>query len=349
MKLFDLINDINKPDEKILKEAQDKINNKLKPPGSLGKLEDIAVRLCLIQNKLNPETEKKLMLVFAGDHGITMEGVSAYPSGITPQMVYSFLNKKAAINVLCKQNNIDIKIIDMGVNHDFLINNDIFYNKKINKGTKNFLLEKAMTKDEAILSIQNGIDVFFDVYNKDKIDLIGVGDMGIGNTSSSSGIISVITGISPDETVGRGTGLDDDKLKNKIQVIKKSLKKHSPDKNDPIDILSKIGGFEIGGITGAILASAYKKIPVVIDGIISTAACLLAYKFNKNIIHFIFASHASVEKGQSYALDYMNLNPLLDLQMRLGEGTGAALAMNIIDASSKIMNDMGSFDDIILK
>ena len=259
-------------------------------------------------------------------------------------MVYNFLNGGAAINVLCKHNKIDIKIIDIGVNFNFK-NNEKLIDKKINKGTKNFTKTQAMTKEEAIQTLQNGINVFNEINNKKKIDIIGLGDMGIGNTTSSSAIISCITGIEPEKCTGRGTGIDDAKLQNKINIIKKAISLHNPKKDDAVDILQKIGGFEIGGIAGTILAAAYNKIPIVIDGIISTTGAILAYLLNPNVSDYIFAGHKSVEIGQKAALNFMNLEPILDLNMRLGEGTGASLAINIIDASCKIMREMASFED----
>ncbi|HOV14821.1 MAG TPA: nicotinate-nucleotide--dimethylbenzimidazole phosphoribosyltransferase [Spirochaetota bacterium] len=344
MKLDEILAGIKETDKTILSKAEDKINNKTKPLGALGVLEDIAIKMSLIQQNLNPIINKKLICVFAGDHGITKEGVSAFPSEVTPQMVYNFLNGGAAINVLTRHNNIDIKVVDMGVNYDFGSVKGLI-NKKVAKGTKNFLNEAAMSYTEAVKSIEYGFEVFTELYNQEKIDLYGTGDMGIGNTTSSSAIISVITGALPSETTGRGTGINDESLKVKIKIITDALKKHNPDKNDPIDILLKVGGFEIGGIAGSILGACYHKVPVVLDGIISTAAGLIAYSLKREVSDYLFSGHRSVEKGQTYALKHLNIRPLIDLDLRLGEGTGSALAMNIIEAGCKIMSEMSSFDD----
>jgi len=344
MKLNEIIKGIKKTDLSINAKAQQKIDLKTKPQGSLGVLEDIAVKMSMIQNNLNPVIDNKVMTVFAADHGIATEGVSAYPKEVTRQMVYNFLNNGAAINVLCRHNGININIIDMGVDFDFPCNINII-NKKIQKGTKDFSNEESMSEEDAILSVQSGIDVFEELNRVKKIDIIGLGDMGIGNTASSSAIISAATGIAPAETTGRGTGINDSTLSKKIKMIETALAKHKPDKTNGIDILKKVGGFEIGGIAGAILAACYHKTAVVIDGIISTAGALIAYLLNNKVADYLFAGHKSVEIGQTAALNLIGIEPLLDLKMRLGEGTGASLAINIIEAACKIMTEMASFED----
>lgn len=345
MKLENVIKGITSIEEKLQEEAIKKINNKTKPIGSLGRIEEIAVKLSLIQNNLNPKIEKKVIFVYAADHGVVEESVSAFPKEVTAQMVFNFINKGAAINVLSEHNAIDLKVVDIGVDFDF---NDVkgLITRKIAKGTRNFLKQRAMTEEETLKALQIGIDIFEEAYKENKIDIIGVGDMGIGNTTSSSAIISAVTGLPAVETTGRGTGIDDNSLKRKIEVIDKAIKFHNLDTNSSgIEILQKIGGFEIGGIAGTILASAYHKVPIVIDGIISTAAALIAYKINSSIKDYMFASHKSVEKGHIKALNLLGLNPILDLNMRLGEGTGSALAINIIEASAKIMSKMASFEE----
>ena len=344
MQILELVKKIEKTDNTLKMEAQKKIDFKTKPVGSLGMLESIAVKMSQIRQSLNPDIKSKAMFVFAGDHGIASEGVSAFPAEVTPQMVLNFLNGGAAINVLCRHNNIGISIVDMGVNFDFNKAEGLI-DRKIAMGTRNFLKGEAMTETEALRALQAGADVFFESAKSTGLDLAGVGDMGIGNTTSSSAIISAVTGLAPDKTTGRGTGIDDEKLKAKIKMIETALSIHKPDRNNPLDILKKIGGFEIAGIAGAILASAFSRTPIVIDGIISTAAALIAYKFNPNVSDYIFAGHKSVEIGQKAALELMRLSPILQLDMRLGEGTGAALAMNIIEASCRIMREMASFEE----
>ncbi len=324
--------------------AQDKIDNKTKPLGALGKLEDLAVQMCLIQNTLDPVINGKAMFVFAGDHGITEEGVSAFPSEVTFQMVDNFLKGGAAINVLCRHHNIDIKIVDMGVNADFKKHPDLII-KKVRKGTRNFAIEEAMTEKEVFEAIAGGMEAFFYVYDQKKIDIVGLGEMGIGNTTSASSIISAVTGISPLEATGRGTGIDDKVLAHKTGIIEKALNFHQPDPENGYEVLRKIGGYEIAGIAGAVLAAASKGTAVVLDGVISTAAGLIAYVINPKITGYVISGHKSVEISQKAALAHMGLDPVIDLNMRLGEGTGAALTINIADAACRIMREMASFDD----
>jgi nicotinate-nucleotide--dimethylbenzimidazole phosphoribosyltransferase len=328
----------------LLAGATEKIDEKAKPLGALGRLEDLAVQMCLIQNSLYPAIRKKTLFVFAGDHGITEEGVSAYPSEVTGQMVENFLNGGAAINVLCRHHGIEMKVVDMGVIAEF-DNHPNLIKKKVNKGTKNFAIEDAMTVKEMIIALENGMETFLDAYEKEKIDIVGLGEMGIGNTTSASAIISVITGLSPSQTTGRGTGVDDKGLKHKTSVIERALNFHTPDSGNGFEILCKIGGFEIAGITGAVLAAASKKTAVVLDGVISTAAGLIAYIINPDIKGYLISSHKSVERAHIAALSFIGLDPLIDFRMRLGEGTGATMAMDAAEADCKIMSQMASFDD----
>jgi nicotinate-nucleotide--dimethylbenzimidazole phosphoribosyltransferase len=330
--------------EDLLSAATARMDEKTKPLGALGRLEDLAVRMALIQNTLSPAVRQKNLFVFAGDHGITEEGVSAYPSEVTAQMVENFLNGGAAINVLCRHHGISLKIVDMGVKKDFSPHPDLII-KKVARGTRNFALEPAMTREQVIAALENGMSTFLEAYEKTPMDIVGLGEMGIGNTTSASALISVITGISPAEAAGRGTGVDDKGLAHKIEVIERVLAFHTLDPANGFEILQKIGGFEIAGIAGAILAAASKKTAIVLDGVISTAAGLLAYLIHPAVQGYLISGHRSVEKAQKAALDHMNLLPLIDFDMRLGEGTGAALAMDIIDASCKILCEMASFDE----
>jgi len=328
----------------LLSAAQAKIDNKTKPLGSLGKLEDLAVQLCLIQKKLNPRLYRKSMFVFAADHGIVEEGVSAYPSEVTGQMVKNFLEGGAAINVLCRQCGIDIRVVDMGVAGD-IENHPLLLNKKVRKGTRNFALAPAMTPEETVSAVQNGAEVFLNEYESNPIDIVGLGDMGIGNTSSATAIICAICDISPAEATGRGTGIDYKALKHKAEVIERALRFHRPNPKDALDVLQKVGGFEIAGIAGAALAAASKRTAVVLDGVISTAGGLIAYLINPNIQGFLISGHRSVEPAQETALAFMELEPLVDLNMRLGEGTGAALAIHFAEAAARIMREMASFEE----
>ncbi|MCK5311417.1 MAG: nicotinate-nucleotide--dimethylbenzimidazole phosphoribosyltransferase, partial [Desulfobacteraceae bacterium] len=331
------------PDE-LMAQAIKKIDDKTKPLGALGYLENLAIKMCLVQNTLDPKIEQKNLFVFAADHGVTQEGVSAYPAEVTAQMVENFLNKGAAINVLCQHHDIDMKVVDIGVIKEFNDHPDLI-KSKVAKGTKNFALEPAMTKDEMLQALESGMSIFQNTHNKQKTDIVGLGEMGIGNTTSAAAIICAITGITPAQATGRGTGVDDKGLEHKTETIEKVLAFHRPDPENGFEILQKIGGFEIAGIAGAILAAAQNKTAIVLDGVISTAAGLIAYIINPDIKGYLIAGHRSVEKAHISALNHMELTPLIDLQMRLGEGTGAALAINITDAACKIMTQMASFDE----
>ena len=339
-----VVENIKPLSDNLLAHATAKIDEKTKPLGALGRIEDLAVHMSLIQNDLNPEIKQKNLFVFAGDHGITEEGVSAYPSEVTAQMVDNFLNGGAAINVLCRHHNIEMKVVDMGVSREFNPHPDLII-KKVAKGTRNFAIEDAMTREQMIMALENGMTTFLEAYDKDPIDIVGLGEMGIGNTTSASAIISVITGITPAKATGRGTGVDDKGLEHKTEVIEKVLNFHTIDPINGFQILQKIGGFEIAGIAGAVLAAASKKTAVVLDGVISTAAGLVAYVINQDIQGYLISGHKSVEKAQKAALSHMDLHPLIDFNMRLGEGTGAALAIDMADTACKIMTQMASFDE----
>ncbi len=342
MKLLqDTLQKIKKLDYSLVDEAQKKLDNLTKPQGSLGRLEEIAKQIVLISGKIAPCVKNKVIFTMAADHGVTEEGISAFPKEVTPQMVYNFIKGGAGINVLARYVGAKVIVVDMGVAVD-LGNHHGFIIKKIGYGTKNIAKGPAMSREEAIASIEAGIEVFEAEYSKG-IDIVGTGDMGIGNTTASSAITSVITGRPVEDVTGRGTGIDVKTLDRKIEIIKKAIGVNKPDIKDVLDVLSKIGGFEIGGIAGVILAAAAKRVPVVIDGFISGAAALIAYQLKPEVKDFIVASHCSVEKGHKIVLDYLGLKPILDLDLRLGEGTGAALGMGIIEASVKILTEMATF------
>ncbi|MCK5580142.1 MAG: nicotinate-nucleotide--dimethylbenzimidazole phosphoribosyltransferase [Candidatus Omnitrophica bacterium] len=343
---MDLLNETIKKIEEInysLKNTtQKRLDNLTKPQGSLGRLEDLAIQIVEITGKENPSVKNKVIFTMAGDHGVVEEGISAFPQEVTPQMVYNFLSDGAGINVLARHVGAKVIVVDMGVASDMDKHPDLII-KKVNYGTKNIAKGPAMTREEAISSVEHGIEVFENEY-KNGIDIVGTGEMGIGNTTPSSAIVSAITGTSVDDVTGRGTGIDDDAFQNKISVIKKALDINKPNPKDGLDVLSKTGGFEIGGLAGVILAAASRRVPVVIDGFISTAAALIAYTLQNNTKDYMIAAHSSVEKGHVVMLEHMKLKPLLDLNMRLGEGTGAALAMSIVEASVKILTEMATFE-----
>ena len=342
-KLKETVDNIRKIDDSTVAKTQKHLDSLTKPQGSLGRLEEIARKIVEITQKDSPILSNKVIFTMAADHGVAAEGISAFPQEVTPQMVYNFLGAGAGINVLAKQAGARVVIVDMGVKHDFKPHKDLRI-KKIALGTKNIAKGPAMSKEEALKAVEAGIEVFEDEFEQG-IDIVGLGDMGIGNTTASSAIVSVVTAAIADEVTGRGTGIDDKVYQHKIEVIKAAIECNKPDPQDGIDILSKIGGFEVGGLAGVILAACAHKVPVVIDGFISTAAALIAYKLEPKVKEYMIAAHSSVEKGHKIALDYLGLKPLLNLDLRLGEGTGAALAIPIIESSLKILTDMATFGD----
>ncbi|MFH1428951.1 MAG: nicotinate-nucleotide--dimethylbenzimidazole phosphoribosyltransferase [Candidatus Margulisiibacteriota bacterium] len=334
---------ITEIDHSLMKKAQARLDNLTKPQGSLGRLEELAKHIVGITRKESPEFKNKVIFTLAADHGVTEEGVSAFPREVTAQMVYNFLNGGAGINVLARHAGARIVVADLGVAEDFKSHPELLI-RKINYGTKNMAKGPAMTKLEAIRAIETGIEIFGNEFKKG-IDIIGTGEMGIGNTTAASAITAVFTKKKVAEVTGRGTGINDDTLNNKIRVIKKALKVNNPDRNDPLDVLAKVGGFEIGGLAGIILAATAKNIPIVIDGFISGAAAMIAYHIEPKVKHYLIASHCSVEQGHRYILEHLGLKPILDLNLRLGEGTGAALAIQIIEAAINILTQMATFKD----
>lgn len=323
--------------------AWKRLNNLTKPQGSLGKLEEIAAKLVAIYENPMPEIKKKAVLVFASDHGVTQEGVSAYPKEVTAQMVFNFLRGGAGINVLARHAGAEVVVVDVGIDYDFEKVNGLI-SKKVVKGTGNIAKGPALTRGDAMKCIEIGIEVVKEYHSKG-YNLFATGEMGIGNTTPSSAVVSVLTNSPVEEVTGKGTGIDEETFKRKVGVIKRAIEINKPDASDPVDVLSKVGGPEIGAIAGVVLCCASLRIPVVVDGFISTAGALMAYCINPVVKDYIFVSHNSVEKGHKRALDFMGLKPLLDLNLRLGEGTGAALAMTIIEAGLKIYREMATFDE----
>lgn len=341
-KLKNTISNIEEVDKESFEETQSRLDNLTKPQGSLGRLEELAKQIVAIKREENPILKNKIIFTLAGDHGVVEEGVSAYPKEVTPQMVYNFLRGGAGVNVLARQVGCRVIVADIGVAENLKIVDCRFVNKKINYGTRNFAKELAMTKDEAIKAIEAGIELVEEEINSG-LDIIGTGDMGIGNTTPSSAIVSVVCGKSIEEVTGRGTGIDDKIYKNKINVIKRGIELHKPNPDDAIDILSKLGGYEIAGIAGVILGGARYKIPVIIDGFISGAGALIAYKLQPKVKDYLIASHLSFEPGHKIMLEYLGLKPILSLDMRLGEGTGSCLGIFIVEASCKILSEMATF------
>jgi nicotinate-nucleotide--dimethylbenzimidazole phosphoribosyltransferase len=341
-RLNETISRIERIDYSLAEKTQKRLDSLTKPLGSLGRLEELAKRMIEITKHENPPIKNKVIFTMAGDHGVVKEGVSAFPQEVTAQMVYNFLARGAGINVLAEHTGARVVVVDMGVAEELKDENTELKVKKINFGTKNMAEGPAMTKEEAVKSIEAGIEVFEEEF-LNGIDIVGTGEMGIGNTTASSAIAAVIMGRPVEDVTGRGTGINDKALKHKIEVIKKSIEVNRPIAKDAIDVLQKTGGFEIGGLVGVILAAASKRVPVIIDGFISGAAALIAYRLEPKVKDYMVAAHCSVEQGHKIILDYMGLKPLLDLDLRLGEGTGAALAMNIVEAGIKILTEMATF------
>jgi nicotinate-nucleotide--dimethylbenzimidazole phosphoribosyltransferase len=327
--------------KKAMEEARIRQDNLTKPRGSLGQLETLSIQVSGIKGKPRPRIIHKVIFTLAGDHGVTREGVSAYPSEVTPQMVYNFLRGGAAINVMAGQVGARVIVADLGV-ASILERNPQLKEKKVALGTHNIAEGPAMSREEAIRSIEAGIELIEEELPKG-IDILGTGDMGIGNTTASSAITTALTGADVTTVTGRGTGLDDEGWKRKVKVIEKALKINRPNPKDAIDVLSKVGGFEIGGIVGIILAGARYQIPVVIDGFISGAAALIATSLSPEVRSYLIASHQSVEQGHKIILEHLGLKPLLNLDLRLGEGTGAALGIFLVEASLKILDEMATF------
>ncbi len=342
-KIQETVSKIGSLDLDRMQKAQAKLDNLTKPHGSLGRLEELAKQIVGITGDINSKLNKKTIIVMASDHGVVDEGVSAYPKDVTAQMVYNFLSGGAGINVLAKHIGAEVKVVDVGVASD-LGEHPFLVSKKVDFGTKNMAKGPAMTKKQALKSIQAGIEVVEDVI-RDGCDIIGTGDMGIGNTTASSAIASVNCQVDVNLVTGHGTGIDKSGLEHKINVIKGAIALNKPDSSDAIDVLAKIGGFEIGGIAGVILGASANRIPVVIDGFISGAGALLAASIAPKSKDFMIASHCSVEKGHRIVLEKLGLKPLFDFNMRLGEGTGAALGMDIAEASVKILNEMATFEE----
>lgn len=334
------IGEIKEIDYGCMKKTQSRLNNLTKPQGSLGRLEEVAKQICAITGKDDPCLQKKVIFTLAADHGVVKEGISSFPQEVTAQMVHNFLSGGAGINVLAKHVGAKVVVADVGIASDIIDSRLII--KKINYGTKNMAHGPAMTRKEAIRSISAGIGIFENEF-AGGIDIVGTGEMGIGNTTASSAITAVFTKKPVEEITGKGTGLNDTGLAHKIKIIKNSISLNHPDPADAIDVLSKVGGFEIGGLSGIILAAASKRIPVVIDGFISGAAALIAFALAPKTQGYMLASHNSVERGHRIILKHIGLRPLFDLGMRLGEGTGAALGMGLADAAIKILTEMATF------
>ncbi|MDD3925092.1 MAG: nicotinate-nucleotide--dimethylbenzimidazole phosphoribosyltransferase [bacterium] len=328
-------------DRSAMEEATARQEMLTKPVGSLGRLEKLSVQLAGITGNPRPTVERKLVITMAGDHGVAAEGVSAFPVEVTPQMVHNFLSGGAAVNVLARQAGARVCVVDMGIACDMPTVEGL-RRRKISYGTGNIALGPAMSREQAVRAIEAGIGVVEEEMAAG-LDLVATGDMGIANTTPSSAVTAAVTGASAAEVTGRGTGISDESLSRKIEVIERALQVNRPDPNDGLDVLAKVGGFEIGGLAGVIIGAAANRIPVVVDGFISGAAMLIALVLAPEVKPYLIASHRSVEGGHTLAMRWAGLEPLLDLDMRLGEGTGAVLSMHIVEAACRILDEMATF------
>ncbi len=328
-------------DEGAMAEAQARQDILTKPQGSLGRLEELSVQLAGIQGKPVPQIRHKAIITMAGDHGVVAEGVGNWPQEVTVQMVYNFLRGGAGINVLARQVGARVIVVDMGVAGDLGPDPQLL-SRRVAAGTQNMSLGPAMTGEEAIKAIETGIEIVGTEVARG-LDIVGTGDMGIGNTTASSAICAAITGEPVAEVTGRGTGITDEQLMHKVEVIKGALAVNRPEPEKPLDVLAKVGGFEIGGLAGVMLAAASHRIPVVIDGFISGAAALIATAISPGVKDFLIAAHVSAEAGHQVLLKHLGLKPLLDLGMRLGEGTGGALGIFLCETAARVLAEMSTF------
>ncbi len=320
--------------------ARARLDSLTKPPGSLGQLEDLAVRLAGITGDPLPAVARRAVIVLAADHGVTSQGVSAYPREVTAQMLANFAAGGAAINVLARRAGARVVVVDIGVDAEPVPG---VVTQKVMRGTHDMSRGPAMRRDEAERAIEIGIDLLRDEHERG-LDVIATGDMGIGNTTASSAITSVLTGSAVRSVTGRGTGLDDAALERKAAVIERALAVNAPDPSDPLDVLAKVGGLEIAGLVGVILAARARRIPVVLDGYISGAAALVAAALHPHVAEGLIAGHRSAEPGHVAALRTLGLRPILELELRLGEGTGAVLAMPLLDAAIAVLREMATFE-----
>lgn len=343
MLLHETIDRIQAADPRLLAQAQARLDRLTKPIGSLGRLEELAARYVMTTGEMKPQIPRGAVFTFAADHGVTTEGVSAYPSAVTPQMVLNFLRGGAAVNVLARHAGIEVRVVDIGVNYDFDTAPGLIH-KKVMPGTKNLLVESAMSPAQAEQALEVGIELATEAAQQG-IGLIGTGEMGIGNTTASSAITAVLTGRPVFEVTGRGTGIDDASHAHKIEVIQRALALHRLDQADVMKVLATVGGLEIAGLAGLILGAAAARIPVVLDGFIAGAAALIAVGLQPRCKDYLIASHRSVERGHQAILDHLGVKPLFDLDLRLGEGTGACLGMSLVFAAIKILTEMATFDE----
>ena len=325
------------------RQAEELLNQLTMPHWALGDLMDLAIDLAGMTRSMHPPVARKCVVVMAGDHGVTAEGVSRYPAEVTTQMVHNIVRGGAGINALALQAGAEVRVVDMGAVDDFvdLVRAGQVIAKKIGRGTANMVYGPAMTRTHAVMAVEAGIEVANLL--APEVYVFGTGEMGIGNTTPSTAIAAVLTGRPVAEVTGRGTGIDDDQLRHKISVVDRAIARNRPDPKDGLDVLAKVGGFEIGGIAGLILGAAAHRKPVLVDGFISTAGAMIACVLEPFVRDYIICAHRSVEPGHGALIDKLGRRPLLDLNLRLGEGTGAALAMNVVEAAVHVLTEVATF------
>jgi len=343
---MDILNNALESIRPSYKEAEEKawvrLDSLSKPIGSLGILEDIVAKIAGITGDIYNEVPKRSIIIMCADNGVVEEGVSTCPQKVTETVTYNFTKGITGVCVLSDFTNTDLTIVDVGINSD--IKSDKIINKKISYGTKNMTKEPAMSREQTIKAIETGIEVVEELVSQG-YNILGTGEMGIGNTTTSAAVLSILSGIDVDKVTGKGSGLTDDQLNHKIEVIKKAIEVNKPSSNDVIDVLSKVGGYDIAGLCGCFIGAAKNRVPIVIDGFIASAAALCAQRLNPHAREFMFPSHLSAEPGALYMMKELNLEPILNLKMRLGEGSGCPLAFNIIDAALYTMKHMATFEE----
>jgi len=341
--IISTIKKIEPLDEVAMERARARQNSLTKPPGSLGRLEELSIRLAGIQGKSPPRVKEKAVMVMAGDHGVVAEKIGNWPQEVTAQMVANFLRGGAGINVIARHVGARVIVVDMGVATNLEPDGNLI-SRKVDCGTKNMAVGPAMTTGQAVQAVEAGIELVASEADRG-LDIVGTGDMGIGNTTASSAICAVMMGKPVPEVAGRGTGLTDEQLEHKIAVIERAISVNRPELAQPVEVLAKVGGFEIGGLVGVMLGAAARRIPVVIDGFISGAAALIATALSPRLKDYLIAAHLSAEPGHRILLEHLKLEPLLSLNMRLGEGTGSALGIFLAETAVRILSDMATFGE----
>jgi nicotinate-nucleotide--dimethylbenzimidazole phosphoribosyltransferase len=341
-RLNELLGQIEPSDKEWEERGWERLRSQIRPRGSLGYLETMAARLAGIKRTLAPDLGRKMIFTMAGDHGVAAEGVSAYPQEVTAQMVFSFIQGWASINVLARHVGADVRVVDCGVAAELPLDWPVIH-RKIGKGTASITGGPAMSRREAVQGLLLGAELVREAYAHEGYQLFGTGDMGIANTTPSTAIVAAFSGKPAAQLTGRGTGIDDETRQRKVSIIEKALSVNRPDPKDPLDVLTKVGGFEIAALAGAVLGAAAVRAPIVCDGFIATAGALIACRLSPAARDYLFVSHRSQEVGHVTMLELLGQRAVLDLDMRLGEGTGSALAMNLVEASAKVLKECRTF------